>query len=182
MRQPQGLFTPYDITEPRGLPDRSTAVRAIMVQFEDEVRGASVEHAAAFDAGGRLLLRKLGQPDRVGYTDAELKGIQGSHLTHNHPNGASFSIVDVRLAAFLGLAELRAVGPQFRHIMFPRRAWPTDSDIKTAVDSVSASAIAEVDRQVTEGLSPAFHSLELTHQVWVRAARRLGLRYVREYT
>lgn len=183
MRQPQGVFTPYDIIEPRGTPDVSTAARAAAVAFENEVRLATIEHGAAFAADGRLILRKAGEPNRVGYTDAEIESMRGSLFTHNHPNGASFSFADVRLASRIGLVELRAVGPQFRHILVPAFGrWPSESDLRASADAVQARAQRVVEQMIYDGLRHPLADVEKTHRIWEGVARRLGLTYLREYT
>lgn len=183
MRQPQGLFTPYDITEPRGMPDVSTPARAAAVAFENVVRLEAIEHGAAFAADGSLILRKAGQPDRLGYTDAELERMRGAVFTHNHPNGVTVSVADLSLAARLALTELRAVGPQFRHIMAPQADWPSGAELARAVSQARREAQQVVQTLIFErGLSARHADAEMTHQVMVAVARKFRLTYRREYT
>ena len=117
MRQPQGLFSDYDFSKERGVPDTSTPVEFALVAFENKIRLASVEHGAAFDATGALILHRVGEPDQVAFSVAEHVLMRGACFTHNHPKNLSFSVQDVKIAIQNEFLALRAVGPQFRHIM-----------------------------------------------------------------
>jgi SPP1 gp7 family putative phage head morphogenesis protein len=183
-RQPQGLFGPYDVTSPRGSPDVSTPARAAMVSFEDRVRLLDRENGAAFDADGAVLLELFGTADALPTTDAAMQAARGGSWTHNHPNGATFSLRDVETAGALQFVELRAVGPQFRHILLPGRAgWPDDVALAGQFVAAQPRARAIVDRMVREdGLNPQNATAELLHQIWVAVARYFGLTYIREFT
>lgn len=182
MRQPQGLFTPNDFTEPRGVPDASTPARAAAVAFENRVRLHEREHGAAFAADGRLILEKVGEPDSIEYDDGELERMHGLVFTHNHPSGASFSVADVKLAARIGLSELRAVGPQCRYILTPGPdGWVPSS----AADGAYLGALEQArrigdDLVLRQGLRLASASSELMHRGWVEFARKAKIAYTRQ--
>ncbi|MBY0242220.1 MAG: phage head morphogenesis protein, partial [Burkholderiaceae bacterium] len=129
-KQPQGTFTIYDPGFPRLQPDVSTPARATAVKLEDQIRGEKNEFGAFVSKDGGVLLRRAGLPDKVPYTEDELRSMKGTTFTHNHPGGLSFSVDDVRNASFADLVELRAVAPHYRHTMTPKGAWPGEGQVQ----------------------------------------------------
>ncbi|MFN4003332.1 MAG: phage minor head protein [Hylemonella sp.] len=182
MRQPQGLFTDYDAYAPLVVPDTSTAARAAAVEWEKRIRHEPIEHGISISASGTLILSKIGQADRVAYSDAEMALMRGSTFTHNHPNGLSFSVADFRMAVQHDFAELRAVTPAFRHIMTrPEHGWPSLIAFEGHRSDAARQAILAVrDLMVSAGMHPRYAEMEATHQFWVFVAKRFGIGYTRE--
>ena len=184
MRQPQGLFSDYDFSKERGAPDISTPVKSALVAFENKIRLENVEHGAAFDASGVLILHKVGEPDQVAFSVAEHDLMRSACFTHNHPKNLSFSVQDVKIAIQNEFQALRAVGPQFRHIMeMPVGGWPSVARLFQVMSVSFEKATHVVDEKVwIEGLAPQLREAEYLHQVWSLTATRLGILYRREYT
>ena len=67
------------------------------------------ERATVYDAHGKVLFHKDGNASHVDFTDAEIERMGGTRLTHNHPDGNSFSDEDLAFAAGADLAEIRIV-------------------------------------------------------------------------
>ena len=84
-------------------------------------RPGVVEHLYALDKDGKIMFEQAGEAHMVKMTkeqNSNLVSQNGSAvITHNHPSGKSFSIVDV--IAMLGgnLAEIRAVGREWTYSM-----------------------------------------------------------------
>ena len=76
---------------------------------EDRIRNNSTETGIAFDKNGKKVLEKKGISDRVIYTDSEIKRMEGSILTHNHPMNVGFSSEDLEFLVQNNLSEIRAV-------------------------------------------------------------------------
>ena len=71
------------------------------------IAGAQMENAVVYKDGRQLLLRN-GKVDSIKFTNAELKTLKGTIVTHNHPYGSSFSRADISLVRRVGIAELNA--------------------------------------------------------------------------
>ncbi|MDC8759909.1 hypothetical protein [Janthinobacterium fluminis] len=179
--QPQGKFTIYDPGYVRVAADVSTPARAAAVTFEETIRRDSNETGAFFRPNGAMITKRSGQPDQVRFPSADLVGTAGGLFTHNHPSGLSFSSADVESAAGLGLSEVRAVSPGYRHIMTPVGNWPTESAIQRAYHIEIQAAQADVDKMVRAGeLSVSYATVEIHHRVWELVSAKLGLNYIRE--
>lgn len=150
--------------------------------FELEIRGLVTETAHVFDSSGKLVLTKVGNLNSVAFTDEELRIIEGSILTHNHPSGSSFSEPDVRFLLANLPIELRVVTIEYRHSML----LPIDPG---AVFFRLSSTVDRIYEQVQVSLMNAIRRGTITridanqqfwHEVWVRVSEELGLQYQRE--
>ena len=92
----------------------------------------SVEYASIINPGGRHVATRQGSEITVslaGFADQ----LPGSTVTHNHPDGGSFSFQDVRFAKNNGVGELRIIARvggkavSYR-LQAPRAGWPAMSD------------------------------------------------------
>jgi hypothetical protein len=179
--QPTWDFSVYDLGFPRQAPDTSTAARKAAVAFENSVRNDVVENGAFFKWDGTVILQKVGLPDRIPFSPAELARGMNSLFTHNHPGGLSFSPLDIQIAILYRLTEIRAVSPGWRHIMRPTASWPSRSAIVAAIGAVAQRAHANIHAMQNSGqLSNRFANLELQHQIWLLVSRSLKLDYSRE--
>lgn len=180
-KQPSGEFTIYDPGYTRVAADVSTSARAAAVKIEDAIRNEKNEFGAFLAPDGKVLLRRAGEVDHVTYTEDELLGMKGALFTHNHPGGTTFSVEDVRHAAFAQLAEVRVVATQQRHMMSAKGNWPAEADIEPAFNAELNKAQADVATMVkTNQLNVKYASAEIHHLAWTRAAAKLGLNYTRE--
>lgn len=183
-RQPRWDFTPYDAPGPRGDPDVSTAARAAAVAFENAIRMLPEERAAVFGPDGALILEAFGDTDSVRIDGAEQAAVIGATFTHNHPNGAPFSVSDLMTGTRNRFGELRAVGPQMRYILTPgSRGWPTEQQVLDAIAQADTESAHMTWVAITrDGLHPRYAALEKTHFVWTLVAKLFGMVYRREHT
>lgn len=72
-------------------------------------RGGDIEYASAIDDQGRVLFRKEGGQNEVGFTQAEVDQLAGATLVHNHPAGVGLSQADLTTAT-MGLRQIVAAG------------------------------------------------------------------------
>ncbi len=180
--RPASTFSPYDPGSPRVEPDVSTPARLTAVQIEDEFRRDAAETGAFIAPDGRLMLRKTGLPNRVGFLPEELTGMSGATFTHNHPGGLSFSLEDIVLAWELRLTEVRVVTTRFRHLAFAfTSVAPDEKELHAAYDLDQRRLVAQTRHKViVEELHPADFGTEVQHLTWVRLSRKYDFTYLRE--
>ena len=180
-KQPAGAYSPYDPQAPRVKPSTSTAARKAAVAVENAIRHDEVETGVFIGADGIERLRRSGAPDRVPFTNLELSTKAGTTFTHNHPGNSSFTLDDYDNALFAGVAELRAVTPQFRHILVMGPKMPDVAQLQGLEDELMPRLANLVQDMIKQGqLGPPAKGVELKHQFWREAARRHGFFYTRE--
>lgn len=166
-------------------------------EAEDSIRRQQTETAFAWDIAGHLILRKDGAHDRISFEDAEIAFLSGTIFTHNHPQGLefadddprsygnSFSMQDLRLACYAGLAELRVVTPRLRFSLKPpATGWDLIYWL-TVMEPVYLRHKADVSRELREASSSGAMTLAQAisvhfHSICSRVAFELGLEYRQE--
>lgn len=180
-KQPSETFGPYDHGGRAQPPDVSTPARMTAVCIEDEIRRDPTETGVFIAVDGVVLLRRQGAVDRVAYREAELRHMQGTTFTHNHPGDASFSIADYDAAVFAGLQELRAVSPSFRHVLVLTSTMPSTQTLQRFAGhqaAIISDAVASMVRR--DMVRAPMAGVELQHQFWVEAAKCFGFTYTRD--
>lgn len=178
---PKGEFTVYDPGHPVSKPDVSTPARAKAVEIEERIRRDSLETGAFIAKDGSVLLQRQGEADRVAFPVDDFPRLKGSTFTHNHPGDGPFSVADVALAGEIGVGELRAVGPTLRFSMAADAEWPDEASLTDAVAKAAKTAQNLITAMINRGeLEPQHAQAEFDHQLWVRLAKALKLKYARE--
>jgi hypothetical protein len=95
---------------PKEVKRNPDEVKKVVKDHEKEIKDNKVEHGAVFSTNGDIILKKVGAADHITWTREEREVMQGTILTHNHPNNAGFSPEDIKFACGNGLKEIRAVG------------------------------------------------------------------------
>ncbi len=67
------------------------------------------EKAIVFDTNGGVVSETLGERASIKFSEAEIAGMKGNMLIHNHPSGSGLSEADLRMAFSGGLSEIVAV-------------------------------------------------------------------------
>ena len=83
---------------------------ATLREEEGRISGNDFETAVVVDHDGNVVFSKRGKGNYVSFNKAELDQMYGRSVTHNHPQGSSFSRDDINLCGNYGLKEIRAVG------------------------------------------------------------------------
>ncbi|WP_393939900.1 hypothetical protein [Piscinibacter sakaiensis] len=148
---------------------------------ENRIRACLRECAQLIAPDGTEILYRIGTVSSVSFLHQELATWgRGATLTHNHPNGQSFSLEDVSLAMAYALREVRVVTTTHRHVatMFsPSMRLPLGG----AMAAEEARAAAACRDDVRRGLmNPADFGVTVRHRTWQRLARSLGFDYWRE--
>lgn len=87
----------------------SQKVKNIVHKSEDIIRADEMESVYVFDTdGNQKLVKTSGLPDRVDLSPEDVKLLQDSIFTHNHPNDSIFSRADIDTAFEGGVKEFRA--------------------------------------------------------------------------
>ena len=94
-----------------GSEERAVIQRVVnqpLAVAERAIHRASTENVAIYKDGKQIAVSN-GSGREVIFTKEELKLMKGSVLTHNHPQGTSFSRADLQLIKQRKLEEIRAV-------------------------------------------------------------------------
>lgn len=178
---PVETFSVYDAAVPKVAPDTSTPLKVAVVEAEDEIRKNTNETAIIFDGDGTTLLRKTGEPDNVQFTEDETKLMKNRVVTHNHPQGTSFSVPDVLMAIDHDIGELRVVGEMFRYSVKASNGWPSKIALNAALESIKPKVSKKVATMIHDGaITPQFTLHEALHYTWVEIAATFALIYERE--
>lgn len=171
-------------------------LRAEVDATEAQIRTMRVERAVFFDARGNRLADVTGDKNSYRLSEKEFDALRGAGatMTHNHPGGwdhapnnprhqgSSFSLADIRQAAALNLAEVRAVTPTRRFWMKPPMGgWKEDhwqTTIPKAYKRHDSAVLADLVQQVRVGrLTADEANARHYHEVWTRVARDIGASY-----
>ncbi|MFT4107734.1 MAG: minor capsid protein [Lacrimispora sp.] len=91
---------------------------------EASIAGHKSEYGILYDASGNRLFKKHGGKHEIVYTPEEALLMRGGVLTHNHPEGATFSPDDISVLGDTGLSELRAIGRDGIYVLKQPKEWP----------------------------------------------------------
>jgi len=89
-----------------------------------EKTGNKFEAMVLLDENGNVLKTKLGDKSSIDVTDIA-SSLSGGIFLHNHPNGGSFSDMDIICAVTTGMKEIRAFGDKYEYIFRPKDQLPT---------------------------------------------------------
>jgi len=170
--------------------------RKVILKYEKQIFGNRFESAYVVNMQGQTLLYKKGEQYSVSFNEDELKLMQGSILTHNHPRGweymewdprrqgNSFSPDDIFLAHKAQLGEMRAVTPVWRYSMKPPPGgWDLDlyfNKVGPAFREAEAYVHRRFLRLVNNGkMISAEAEARHFHEIWKRVAKKTGLVYNR---
>lgn len=92
---------------------RSVSVNTTIKGAEDRIRGLDHEQLVVIGKDGYVYAAVDGGEHSVGITPNAAKYIKGNIVTHNHPNGGTFSQADIISAGRTGAGEIRAASKRF---------------------------------------------------------------------
>lgn len=80
---------------------------------ESKIYNDSVETAVLLDSKGNIIFTESGgETSAVYFTAEQTAKMKGANLTHNHPQGSTFSPEDVAVMTAHGLNSIRATGKE----------------------------------------------------------------------
>lgn len=163
-------------------------VEKALVDHERTTRHKATEEGTLHHpgTGEKVWGEDQGSHNEVNLSDAISKGlVKGNVLTHNHPQGNSFSNEDIRFMLAHDLKEMRAVSKKHLHrIQAPEGYKNTEenfADMQGKISGIEDSIRSEMWDKINSGkLTPDAASAMHFHELWTRAAKQLGFKYSRE--
>ena len=83
--------------------------RRNLIDNEENLIYLPIEIASVYDIRGNLIFEKKGSETKVEFTKREVKLMRNRVVSHNHPNGTSFSAADIYLLKKSMASEIRVV-------------------------------------------------------------------------
>lgn len=134
---------------------------------ESQIRNNSFETAVLVDERGKILLNKSGGASEVRFSKADTAVMKGNVLTHNHPEGGTFSPADIETTVKYGLSEIRAVSSKssesLKQITNKRNKKAFSSDYRDAMNREKARLSLDImsDKAFTS-------KMELFRRAWLK--------------
>lgn len=155
----------------------SKALASSIVAHEKSIMGNNYETLKVFDENGNVTYEKVGGPNSVAYHGLKTVNMV---VTHNHPNGSSFSGADLKNAVNMNQKEIRATGKDFTFSMKrPATGWGTTGrSVMTKFNKLYKEASVTYHKQKT-GNAEKDRKLfiKLTSDISAKMAKHYGWTY-----
>lgn len=149
-------------------------------QLEDKIRNNSFESAGLYNNGKQILF-KNGSSKEIGFTQQEVDMMKGGVLTHNHPNGKSFSLADLQLFHETKLNQLRIVSKDVEFSLSGNILNKSRSEIEAIYENNYSELKQQFDEQIYKGYITKKLANKLIHHEHMNSvAKDLGLNYERK--
>lgn len=165
---------------------------APLAKAEEAIRGQEHEHAAIYDADGKMLFRLTsGMVDACEVSPVHANRIKDNGnvtFTHNHPKNGCVSMQDIALTVLLNIKEMRAVctnGVTFV-LTRPEGGWEKRGDWRTlftaATNLGNGRASARMDARIrAAGGKPGYpDSPGYSEEVWDEFRHEEGFKAIKE--
>lgn len=156
-----------------------SGLQRLLSAHESAIRGNDYETLIALDENGNLLFSKKGSRTSVAY-GADASKTTNAIVTHNHPDGGSFSWQDMHGMVALNQKEMRATTKDFTYSMKrPEKGWGTDAmKVKRKFQAANNAARRAYRKQRTgNAKSDAALWEKLTSDYNAKAAKSFGWEY-----
>lgn len=166
-----------------GWPDAAIERRRL---DEASIAGHKNEYGILYDSQGNRILKKRGEKDRIVYTDEETALMPGGVLTHNHPNGATFSVDDIDMMGRTGITELRAIGRDGVYVIRQPAEWPEEINsfekLEKEYSEIQLSLQNEMHEEVLSGriTTDNDYSIEYQRRILDKLTSKYGFTYFME--
>jgi minor head structural component GP7 len=127
-----------------------------LLQHEKIIGGNNYETALIYDKNGDLIFKKKGARGEVSFTKKEIGKMEGSVITHNHPNNSCFSAEDIDMLRQSKASEIRARTKFGTYVINPPKSWEKDITgfkqiNQTYNDFIDKAIIDSKDKAAREG-------------------------------
>lgn len=146
---------------------------------ESAIRGNDYETLIVLDENGNVLVNKKGGSHSVAYGADGIK-TANAIVTHNHPNGSSFSWNDIGGMVYYNQKEMRATGKEFTFSMKrPEKGWGVSHEKAAARFKKALSSARAAYKKQKTGNAAIDRKLwiDLTHKYNENAAKSFGWDY-----
>ncbi len=159
-----------------------------LARVETEIVGEPLEHLVLLDSKGTELARAVGTEDMVELPGDMLAQLTDGVLIHNHPGPPqSFTVEDIKLAVWHGLAATHVVDSEFRYSAIFPEGIPSGPAYWVEVLEPMVSRIeADVTRRVNDAIAAGLIGKDesapiIDHMIWeeVNAEVNIGYRRIR---
>lgn len=160
------------------------ALRKELYLDEKTLASRAKETAVIYDSNGKYLFTKRGSEKSVEFTLSEILKMRNGIVTHNHPSGASFSVVDWELFRGAGLQELRVVGEN--EVYYLRRKnkskiGATKDEFENEIKRIRKKVRSKYHKMYKDGIINKKERLLLSSdECNKKIAERFGLEYGKE--
>lgn len=149
-----------------------------------KIRNEQKEHLYIF-RNGKQIRRFLGEEDRVTPPPEYLFELKNASIAHNHPQGASFSIEDIRALITYDASECWLATEKFLYrLKRPANGWTVDINselFEKQLNACKSIADDELNRMVAKNeISLHEKEVEIFHYIWVFFFRIHEVEYVRQ--
>lgn len=196
LQQPLVKEPPEALAHRLGDPVDGPAVAEALASFETKGRaGRATETLTAIKPDGTVAFLREGTERYVEVKGGEVNSLEDSVLSHNHPNGSSFSPEDIMLAAHANAREIRAfgtnsLGETYLYTMTRQAgSWPGTIELIEAYAKADNAVRNKFTERIRSGkMEIAEANSTHHHEVWTRVIARLrrsdpngihGLQYAR---
>ena len=163
--------------------DMNQDTQETLGKFERRRRKNKIEFGIIIDREGNVIAQVKGNKHSVSFNVSDLKKASGGIVSHNHPNGSSFSIEDVLILLKYKLAELRAIGKEYRYSIKATRGLSREEVANLIVDYNEKKTIADIAMD-TYNITTLDQMRRLwiyeTNKIWVELAEKYAMIYTRE--
>lgn len=156
-----------------------SALSRSLSAHESAIRGNDYETLIALDENGNLIFSKKGNRNSVAY-GADASKTTNAIVTHNHPDGGSFSWQDMHGMVVLNQKEMRATTKDFTYSMKrPEKGWGWGPRTVKQTFQAANNAARRAYRKQKTGNAKSDAALweKLTSDYNAKAAKSLGWDY-----
>ena len=166
--------------------ERKLKTYKMIQNFENSVRDSSIEHGWIVDEDGKSLVQKDGLKDQIEFKEEELEKVAKASffkkmiMTHNHPEGSSFSFEDIFVCSEWGIKEVRVASEKYDYVVHLNH--PNIKDVKKKFkEGRSGELYDKYAFKVLAGTMPAKEAWQQhSHEIWVNIAKEVeGITYKR---
>lgn len=163
----------------------SPRLKRNLAKVEALIRDKKYEIGYAFNKNGEIIWKKSGNVNSIKADETLRKGyLKNSVFTHNHPNGSSFSVIDIMSLLRYHISEIRAVGSGYTYIMkLPEGFSYSFKSLRKIVQEINKAGKKveeEINRdELDSSLGLDVPDKDYNHILWTIMAEKSGLKYER---
>ena len=148
---------------------------------ESGIRDSETEKLSAFDANGKELYHTdAGLDNQVEVPDSVAPRLKNAIVTHNHPNGNSFSGGDIQSAIEMNLSEIRVVTSNYTFSMKrPKGGWGSAEKASQVYKSTFSKVLnSDMKYQSGRGDTGFDRSMKtMQHRIVKEFSKQMGYNY-----
>ena len=147
---------------------KKTKDQMTLAEFEEAIYKLKHEEGAVYGLNGKQVFWKKGEKSQINFTTAEARQFTGRIFTHNHPNGATFSVDDLQTAMDWKMEEVRAVAREGFYSMKFKKYGLSTRTIKKRMNLAESRIVSKIKSNNWENEFYATYRLlnEQEQRIW----------------